>query len=104
MEGEIRMKPIKERIGLPALLECTAEEALEFAHACLKYARKLRNENPTPKEIKDIKDNIHEELADVSLCIDELWNAGELDSQLVEEIIDMKLKRWHKRLDEMEDK
>lgn len=34
-------------IGEPALLEQTAEEAIEFGHACQKLARKLRGENPT---------------------------------------------------------
>lgn len=43
------MKNIVDRIGLPALLEQTAEECTELAHACLKEARRLRGENPTPK-------------------------------------------------------
>lgn len=93
---------MKDRIGLPALLECTAEECLEFAHACLKYARKLRNDNPTPIVIKDIKEKINEELADLTLCIDELWKTNELDSQLYEEIFDQKSLRWRERLDEFE--
>lgn len=96
------MNNIKDKIGLPALLEGTAEEAIEFAHICLKYARKLRGENPTPRTIKDIKADFHEELADLTLCIDELWNADELDSQTVEEIFEQKSKRWHERIDEME--
>ena len=36
------MKTIIERIGKPALLEQTAEECAELAHACLKEARRLR--------------------------------------------------------------
>ena len=43
------MKPIVDRIGKPAMLEQTAEECAELAHACLKEARRLRGENPTPK-------------------------------------------------------
>ena len=35
---------IIDAIGEPALLEQTAEEAIELAHACLKLARKLRAE------------------------------------------------------------
>lgn len=35
-------------IGKPALLELTAEECVELAHACLKLARVIRQENPTP--------------------------------------------------------
>lgn len=95
------MNNIKDKIGLPALLEGTAEEAMEFAHICLKYARKLRDENPTPMMLSDIRSNFHEELADLTLYIDELWNANELDSQVVEEIFDKKLKRWHERIDKM---
>lgn len=100
MGGEIIMNNIKDKIGLPALLEGTAEEAVEFAHICLKYARKLRDENPTPMTVRDIKDKFHEELADLTLCIDELWNANELDSQVVEDIFDKKFKRWNERIDE----
>jgi len=36
------MKSIVDRIGKPALLEQTAEECTELAHACLKEARRLR--------------------------------------------------------------
>lgn len=35
-------------IGVPAMLEQCAEECTELAQACLKLARKIRNENPTP--------------------------------------------------------
>ena len=34
-----------EKIGIPAMLEQTAEECVELAHACLKLARYYRNEN-----------------------------------------------------------
>ena len=43
------MKNIVDRIGLPATLEQTAEECAELAHACLKEARRMQGENPTPK-------------------------------------------------------
>ena len=36
------MKTIVDRIGKPAMLEQTAEECAELAHACLKEARRLR--------------------------------------------------------------
>ena len=41
-------KEILEHVGEAAVLEQTAEECAELAHACLKMARKLRGENPTP--------------------------------------------------------
>lgn len=41
---------VLEMIGTAALLEQLAEESAELAQAALKMARKLRNENPTPKK------------------------------------------------------
>ena len=52
------MKTIVDRIGLPALLEQTAEECTELAHACLKEARRLRGENPTPCTAEECKNAI----------------------------------------------
>lgn len=40
---------VLDMIGTAALLEQLAEESAELAQAALKMARKLRNENPTPK-------------------------------------------------------
>lgn len=61
-----------EKIGSAAMLEQTAEECVELAQACLKYARALRQENPTPKPMHEIIANIEEETADVCLCLSEL--------------------------------
>lgn len=61
-----------EKIGLPAMLEQTAEECTELAQACLKYARWIRNENPTFRDVDEIEDNLAEEVADVVICISEL--------------------------------
>ena len=47
------MKIIDE-IGVPAMLEQLAEECSELAHASLKLARKIRGENPTPKDIPEL--------------------------------------------------
>lgn len=40
---------ISSTIGTPAVLEQLAEESADLAQAALKFARKLRDENPTPK-------------------------------------------------------
>lgn len=61
-----------EKIGYEAMLEQTAEECTELAQACLKLARKIRNENPTPKTIEQCYENLYEEMADVLLCFDEI--------------------------------
>lgn len=60
-----------EKIGTPAMLEQTAEECTELAQACLKLARKYRHENPTLKTEEELYNNFYEELADVTICIEE---------------------------------
>lgn len=60
---------VLEMIGTAALLEQLAEESAELAQAALKMARKIRNENPTPKSHADCVANLQEEIADVELCI-----------------------------------
>ena len=91
----MNMKPIVDRIGLPALLEQTAEECAELAHACLKEARRLRGENPTPRTTEECKVYVMEEMADVALCI-EMLEA----SDYTLDPIKAKLDRWRQRLDE----
>ena len=90
---------VVEKIGVSALLEQTAEECCELAHACLKMARKLRDENPTPRQIEDIRDELVEEMADVELCLIELDKAGIIDCDEVLSVCEYKEKRWHDRLD-----
>lgn len=51
---------VLEMIGTAALLEQLAEESAELAQAALKMARKLRNENPTPKTHADCVSNLQE--------------------------------------------
>ena len=90
---------IVDQTGVPALLEQTAEECCEMAHACLKMARKLRDENPTPKSIEDIRDDLIEETADVHLCIGMITNYTNILSN--DELFDIeneKRHRWMKRL------
>lgn len=86
-------------IGTPALLEQTAEECTELAQACLKYARYLRGENKVHRPFVNIQANFNEEIADVSVCIDELGKAGMLDLDEIERIKEYKLKRMKERMD-----
>ena len=60
-------------IGAPAMLEQAAEECTEMAQACLKLARIMRGENPTPMTRKEAEENLAEEVADVCICADELF-------------------------------
>lgn len=91
------MKTIVDRIGLPATLEQTAEECAELAHACLKEARRLRGENPTPKTEIECWMAIVEEMADMEICLKMLREAG-FWSNL--DLVDKKRRRMAKRLDE----
>lgn len=96
------MSTIVEKIGVPALLEQTAEECCELAQACLKMARKLREENPTPKSIEDIRDGLVEEAADVELCLELLEFDTKLLSYMdIDKIMEEKKARWVKRLEEV---
>lgn len=91
------MKNIVDRIGLPALLEQTAEECAELAHACLKEARRFRGENPTPKTTPECWLAISEELTDVQICIEMLDVAGYHGDPA---LADVKRQRMAQRLDE----
>ena len=64
---ELYIKRIRELIPEAALYEQLAEECSELAQACLKKARKLRNENYTPKTMEEINENLEEEYTDVQL-------------------------------------
>lgn len=87
-------------IGIPATLELCAEECLELGHACLKYARKLRGENPTPKSEEDIMDALIEEVADVGVCIGKLLDNDIVPQKDVNAVIEYKVRRWEERLRE----
>ena len=91
-------KRIVDYIGKAALLEQTAEEASELSQACLKMARKIRGENPTPKTLHDILENLNEEIADVDLCCNELVNGGIASYDDIGGMAMKKYKRWCERV------
>lgn len=66
---------IAKEIGVAALYENLAEEAIELAHAALKTARALRNENSTPVTTNEANNHVLEELQDVYLLV--LWLYGD---------------------------
>jgi NTP pyrophosphatase (non-canonical NTP hydrolase) len=76
-------------IGAAAMLEQTAEECSELAQACLKYARYYRNENPAYKDFPEIYANLHEEICDVLLCMEQLIQSGMVDPLVLND--------WEKR-------
>lgn len=83
---------IIDKIGYPAAFEQLGEEATELAQAALKYARKLRGENYTPKTIAELMDNLIEEYTDVIVC------AMCLGLNMNYEIMFSKMKRWEERI------
>lgn len=87
-------------IGVPATLELCAEECVELAHAALKMARKLRGENPTPKSMETILEDLTEELGDVQINIDKILEYGIVPKKDVDAVKEYKQKRWEERLRE----
>ena len=85
---------IRQTVPTPALCEAIAEEATELAQAALKYARILRNENPTPANKVDVMKNLSEEVGDVMLCLD-VCNIGPDRN-----VMAAKLERWVQRVQE----
>lgn len=92
---------IAKKIGEAALLEQTAEECAELSKEVLKLARILRGDNPTPKSKAWVLQDVIEEIADVSLCLDVLKEAlGCYKS--VDEIKEEKCNRWIERIEKKE--
>ena len=97
------MTDISKEIGIPAALEQCAEECAELGQACLKLARYLRGENPTPMKKFDILMHLNDEVADVKLCIETLFKAGVIDRGEVNKIRIEKSARWEERLKEFKE-
>lgn len=64
-----RFKKIADRLGEGELLLQLVEELLELALACLKRRRSKLQVNPTPVTPEEARENMIEELADVSVCL-----------------------------------
>ena len=90
------------RIGEEPLMELLGEECSELTHAALKMARVKRGENPTPVTEDKAKENLIEEIADVYLVLDEIFenHVYGLSYEDVSNIIDIKNLRWSMRVNE----
>ena len=82
------------------MLEQLAEECAELAHASLKLARKIRGENPTPKDIPELIENLEEESADVNLFIWLLENESILET---DKIIATKIYKLNRLIDRIKE-
>lgn len=89
---ESQSNQIAKAVGEAALYEQLAEEATELAQACLKKARKIRAENPTPLLMCKIDCMITEEYSDVCLCADIL------DLNMSYDVYESKKSRWLDRI------
>lgn len=92
------MKEIIDKIGMPATLEQLAEETAELGQASLKLARKIRDENPTPKLFGECLSNFIEEIGDVLLVVNMLVESGFISYEAIDSSIMAKEERWKKRL------
>ncbi len=102
---------MEEDIGRPAMFEQLAEECCELAHASLKVARVLREENPTPISIEEAERNFIEESADVDLIktymdlyMDYISMSNDESIKMYHDFTDVKLERWRHRLKEQNNK
>lgn len=122
-----RLERIREKMGLDELLVLLAEEADELGiaaldlrqaellaqlakqankvgHAALKLRRALNGLNPTPVTLTKARENILEELADMSLCLLALNLDTGLNRLRIRTIMEQKLDRWEERLNEADGK
>lgn len=89
---------IRENVLERELLEQLAEESAELTQAALKLIRaKGLSNNPTPKEAEQLKRELMEEFADVSIIVFVLFSFMVTPPFIYE---NNKIKRWVKRLKE----
>ena len=91
---------VREHLSKEELLCQLAEECAELSKAALKLRRVYSGENPTPVKRSEAYNNLVEEIADVTLClevlgmnnIEVLYNTGRMWEE--------KSARWMRRLKE----
>jgi len=91
---------IKDALPRGELLAQLAEECAELGKAALKLRRVITDgASPTPISLDDAEDAVHEEIADVILCLE--LAGGYVYSvtlnQDIEDIKERKIRRWAKR-------
>lgn len=90
------MEFIRERLPQEELLAQLAEECAELGKAALKLRRVYDGTNPTPVKRSEAYDNLLEEVADVTLCLDVLGITCSMPE--VQRTANEKLSRWCQRL------
>ena len=87
---------IRSDVSPRSIYEQIGEELFELGAKVMKYARLLSDDNPSPCSPKRVEQQIIEELSDVCLC------CAVAGLHPDAELMDRKLDRWIKRLDELE--
>ena len=95
---------IRCRLSREELLLQLAEECAELGKAALKLRRIYDGSNPTPIKHHEAYNNLIEEIADVTLCVEVLGLNTPEALKTVGEIWGSKLDRWKQRLMEAESK
>ena len=85
---------IKDSSSEASLYEQLAEECCELAHACLKKARVLRGESPTPVTVEQASQSVLDEMTDVCVVSEVLGLCGDTDAFWD------KMDRWAERINE----
>ena len=93
-----RISVIRSLLGEEELLCQLAEECDELGKAALKLRRVLNGKNYTPVTEDQARENLLEEIADVSLCLAVLGLDAPIYGDMVGNIWDEKLHRWTSRL------
>lgn len=89
------LQKIKRSITDTELLAQAAEEAIEYAHALMKYRRALDGGNPTDTSIIEAEEHLQEETGDLLLLMHMVGvDAGEAAATIYR-----KIPRWEKRLE-----
>ena len=85
---------VKESLSEATLYEQLAEEASELSQACLKKARVIRGENPTPVNDETASMMVSEELTDIYVV------SQVLGIKVNGELFWSKMHRWAERINE----
>jgi NTP pyrophosphatase (non-canonical NTP hydrolase) len=89
---------IRNTLSREELLTQLAEECAELSKAALKLRRAYNGDNPTPMTRADAYNNLIEEIADVTLCIEVLGFNSPENLHNIGQIWEEKLSRWEQRL------
>lgn len=100
IETDLKSFSYLDVIGTTAALELLAEECSELSQAALKAARKARGENPTPRTKEEIRNQLLEEIADVTVMIGQFVPRF-ISQQEVDNLITMKKIRAMARFKEL---